>query len=142
MQQPIPSQPAAPGAPMKPIVQGGGPVATNPALGGAFDPASVLGQTFISNAAVGPNGSVIAGGPIQIQGFVNASAGGFRTADEASKIAQQIAPSLQPGNPYARVITLQAADGNFYLYAGSVVARATAPLQQATPVGVIPAGRL
>lgn len=121
-------------------VAGGGAVAGPTAAGAPFDPNSVLGRTFSVNASTTTSGAIVSGGAIQLQGFVASSTGGFGTAEQAAVAARQARASLGAANPYARVVTMQGADNRFYVYQASVVARETAPLQNAAPMHVFGAG--
>lgn len=129
-----PLQPPVPGAP----VTGGGtvaPVATQ--VAGAFNPNAIVGQTFASLPALASNGTLVPGGTLQIQGFIPGLTGGFATAQEAQLLAQQVAPGIGSMGPYARVATMQGADGRFYNFIGSIVARPTVDVQGAAPVSVL-----
>jgi hypothetical protein len=119
-------------------VAGGG--ATSPAVTGApFDPAAQVGRTFSINASSTAEGALARGGALQVQRFVETSAGGFGTAEEAAQAARQARAAAGGGNQWSRWVTLQGGDGRFYVYEGSIVKRATAELQ-AAPVHVFGSG--
>ncbi len=116
-------------------VTGGGPV--QPAAA-PFDPATQMGRSFQINASTTAEGDLVRGGVLQVQGFVQASAGGFGTAEEAAVVARQVRDATV-GDQLGRVLTMQGSDGRFYVYTGSIVSRATAEVE-AAPVHVFGAG--
>ncbi|MCW2923004.1 MAG: hypothetical protein JWM98_408, partial [Thermoleophilia bacterium] len=109
---------------------------SGPAAPKAFDPASVIGRSFSINASSTAEGDLARGGVLQVQKFVDTSAGGFGTAEEAASAARAARASSGGGDQWSRVITLQGADNRFYVYQGSLVARATAELQDGSPMHV------
>lgn len=113
-------------------VTGGG--AATPA--GTFDPASVIGRTFAVNDAATEVGAVVRGGQVQLQKSLG---GSFATPEEAATAARA-ARDAGPGGAWTRFVTLQGADGRYHLYQASIVARATEPLQGASPLHVVGAG--
>jgi hypothetical protein len=118
-------------------VTGGGAVA--PGAGTPFNPASQVGRSFSINASTTAEGDLVRGGSLQVQRFVEASAGGFGTAEEAAVIARATRAAAGGGDQWSRWLTLQGSDGRYYVYEGSIVARATAELD-ASPVHVFGVG--
>lgn len=119
-------------------VTGGGPV-TPGGQRAAFDPASQVGRSFSINASTTAEGDLVRGGALQVQRFVETSAGGFGTAEEAAVAARQAREAAGGGDQWTRWLTLQGNDGRFYVYQGSIVKRPTAELE-AAPVHVFGAG--
>jgi hypothetical protein len=113
-------------------VTGGGP-------GAPFDPATQIGRTFAINASTTAEGDLARGGSLQLQRFVESSAGGFGTAEEAAVAARAARSAAGGGTQWSRWLTLQGGDGRYYVYEGSIVARATKELE-AAPVHVFGAG--
>lgn len=127
----IPVPGATPGA-----VTGGGPVAAQ--VRTPFDPASQVGRSFAINASNTAEGDLARGGVLQVQKFVDSSAGGFGTAEEAATAARA-ARKASGGDQWTRWVSLQGSDGRFYVYQGSIVKRPTTELQSA-PVHVFGVG--
>lgn len=119
-------------------VTGGGAVAPG-APRAAFDPASQVGRSFAVNASTTTEGDLVRGGALQVQRFVETSAGGFGTAEEAAVAARQARSAAGGGDQWTRWLTLQGADNRFYVYQGSIVKRPTADVE-AAPVHVFGAG--
>jgi hypothetical protein len=115
-------------APSGPVT-GGGPT-------GAFDPASEVGRTFSVNAANTAEGDLVRGGVLQVQKFVETSTGGFGSPEDAAAAARAARTAAGGGDQWKRWVSLQGADGRFYVYEGSIVKRPTADLQDAAPVHV------
>jgi hypothetical protein len=118
-------------------VTGGGGVAAP--SGAPLDPATQIGRSFSINASTTEDGSIVRGGVLQVQRFIDTSAGGFGTAEEAATAARAARAAAGGGNQWSRWITLQGSDGRHYVYEGSIVKRATAELQ-AAPVHVFGSG--
>lgn len=119
-------------------VTGGGPVAAK-GPHAAFDPATQVGRSFSINASTTDEGDLVRGGALQVQRFVETSAGGFGTAEEAAVAARQARSAAGGGDQWTRWLTLQGSDGRFYVYQGSIVKRPTAELE-AAPVHVFGTG--
>lgn len=118
-------------------VTGGGQV--QPGNGTPFDPASQVGRSFSINASTTAEGDLARGGTLQVQKFVDTSAGGFGTAEEAATAARSARAAAGGGDQWSRWLTLAGSDGRFYVYQGSIVSKATAELQ-AAPVHVFGVG--
>lgn len=112
-----------------------GTVASN----SGFDPSTQVGLSFSINAATTSEGNIARGGALQVQRFLDVSAGGFDSAEQAASAARAARAQSGQGDQWSRWITLQGADGRYYLYEGSIVSRATKELQ-AAPVHVFGAG--
>ncbi|MCW2921177.1 MAG: hypothetical protein JWL76_1051, partial [Thermoleophilia bacterium] len=124
---PVPGQTASTGP-----VTGGGPA------GAPFDPASQVGRSFSINASNTAEGDLARGGVLQVQKFVESSAGGFGTAEEAATAARA-ARKASGGDQWTRWVSLQGSDGRHYVYQGSIVKRPTSEVQ-AAPVHVFGVG--
>jgi hypothetical protein len=116
-------------------VTGGGPTAART----PFTPASQVGRSFSINASTTGEGDLVRGGVLQVQRFVETSAGGFGTAEEAAVAARQARSAAGGGDQWTRWLSLQGSDGRFYVYQGSIVARPTSELE-AAPVHVFGSG--
>jgi hypothetical protein len=103
-----------------------------------FDPATQVGRTFSINASSTAEGDLARGGVVQVQKFIETSAGGFGTAEEAASAARQ-ARQASGGDQWTRWMSMQGSDGRFYVYQGSIVKRPTVELQ-ASPVHVFGMG--
>jgi hypothetical protein len=124
---PVPGQ-----TPQNAPVTGGGP------SGAPFDPASQVGRSFSINASNTAEGDLARGGVLQVQKFVESSAGGFGTAEEAASAARA-ARKASGGDQWTRWVSMQGSDGRHYVYQGSIVKRPTSEVQSA-PVHVFGVG--
>jgi hypothetical protein len=116
----------------------GGAVTGGGSSGAPFDPASQVGRSFSINASNTAEGDLARGGVLQVQKFVESSAGGFGTAEEAASAARA-ARKASGGDQWTRWVSMQGSDGRFYVYQGSIVKRPTTELESA-PVHVFGVG--